>query len=496
MNWMIKNAHAMLSKNYEVKYNQDIVIKGDTITAVKPDIDPEYYDVEKIIDGNNKLIVPGFVNAHLHSHDRFDKGRFGTLPLEIWMSLYNPPNGNRNLTPDECYLRTTLNCLDLIKSGTTMVIDDVVHGFPLNRDNIDAVFQAYEDSGLRALVSITYGDKPFPKTIPYLDELLPDNIKLTIANSPSANPQQILDLWTEYGKQKRGRVGFFLSPYGPQRCTDEFMVKTWNLSKELDLTVFLHVLETKVQQVTGRLFYHKSIIEHMKSIGILTPNTNLIHMVWATDTDIKLVADSGASIVHNPISNLKLGSGIAPVEKFLHAGINVGLGTDNNNANDNANMLETIKFGAIVNTLRTFNYEDWLDSVSVIECATQGGARCAGLGSELGELSSGKKADFSVFKLDTSTFCPANNLLRQLIFCEYGESLTMVVVDGNILMEDSKVVSLNEKSLLEKAMDNSDKLMTKIQKASAFGKDLEPYLREAYLKCIAKDEQFPVSNGK
>jgi len=486
----------MLGKDCAVEKGHDIVIQDGTIAAVAPDINPGFYNVEKIVDGNNKFVVPGFVNAHLHSHDRFDKGRFDTLPLEIWMSLYNPPLGSRNLTPDECYLRTALNCLDLIKSGTTMVIDDVVHGFPLNRDNIDAVFQAYEESGLRALVSIAYGDRPFPKTIPYLDELLPDNLKLEIANSASASPQQILDLWTEYGKHKRGRVGFFLSPYGPQRCTDEFMAKAWDLSKELDLTVFLHVLETKVQQVTGHLFYGKSILEHMKSIGTLTPKTNLIHMVWVTDSDIKLVADSGASIVYNPASNLKLGSGIAPVEKFLNAGINVSIGTDNNNANDNANMLEAIKFGALVNTMRTFTYEDWLDAGSMIRCATLGGARCAGLESEIGELSPGKKADFSVFRLDTSTFCPANSLLRQLVFCENGESLDMVVVDGKILMEDNKVVSLDERALLEKAMENSDKLMTKIKEASARGKELEPYLRKAYRRCVAEGEQYPAFGGK
>ena len=153
----------------------------------------------------------------------------------------------------------------------------------------------------------------------------------------------------------------------------------------------------------------------MKSIGTLTPNTNLIHMVWVTESDIKLVADSGASVVHNPVSNLKLGSGIAPVEKYLRAGINVSLGTDNNNANDNANMLETVKFGTLVNTMRTFNYDDWLGAESMVRCATYGGARCAGRENEVGELSSGKKADFIVFRLDTSTFCPPNNLIRQLV---------------------------------------------------------------------------------
>ena len=373
MNWMIKSAHIMSGKECAVEKGLDLVIKDGTIAAVGPDIDPAYYNVEKIIDGTNKFVVPGLVNAHLHSHDRFDKGRFGTLPLEIWMSLYNPPPGNRGLTPEECYLRTALNCLDLIKSGTTMVIDDVVHGFPLDRDNIEAVFQAYEDSGLRALVSIAYGDRPFIRTIPYLDELLPENLKRKIAGGASLSPGRVLELWTEYGRGKRGRVGFFLSPYGPQRCTDEFLVKTWRLAEDLDLKVFLHVLETKVQQVTGRLFYRKSIIEHMKAIGVLTPNTCLIHMVWAVDGDIELVADSGASIVHNPISNLKLGSGIAPVEKFLRAGINVGLGTDNNNANDNANILEAVKLGLLVNTMRTYSYEDWLEPRSIMGCATRGG---------------------------------------------------------------------------------------------------------------------------
>ena len=151
MIWMLQGVTAFIPFGTHNRLDTvDIVIENDRIRAVGKDLPPTFYGVEEISACQNMLAIPGLINAHLHSHDRFDKGRFDNLPLEIWMSLYNPPYESRNRTPRQSYLRTLLNGIELLRSGTTTVIDDVHHGMSLSRENFEAVCQAYEDLGLRA----------------------------------------------------------------------------------------------------------------------------------------------------------------------------------------------------------------------------------------------------------------------------------------------------------------------------------------------------------
>ena len=149
-------------------------------------------------------------------------------------------------------------------------------------------------------------------------------------------------------KTWQGRVQFVLSPSGPQRCTEDFLRRTWQLAEKYQVPVIIHVLETRVQAYSGYAFYGKSLVEYMQSLGILSPLSTLIHSVWVNEKDIELIANSSACVVHCPGSNLKLGSGIAPVERLRQAGISVGLGTDNNNANDSPNMFEAMKLAALI----------------------------------------------------------------------------------------------------------------------------------------------------
>lgn len=485
MKWMIKGAVVLSLKEKQcLPEDLDIVIDGDKIAAVGENLDPEHIGVEKILSGKDKLIIPGLVNAHIHSHDRFDKGRFDNLPLEVWMMLYNPPLGRRNWSPRECYLRTMLNCIEELKSGTTTVIDDVHHGLPLTPENIEAVFQAYKDVGLRALVSIAHGDKPYYRTIPYLEELLPDHLKTASGQNCVPDIDRILELWHSFAKKWQGRVQFILSPSAPQRCTDGFLQKTWLLAKEIGQPVVVHVLESRIQAVTGPLFYGKSIIEHMKSLGILTPWTTLVHMVWLTDHEIALVADAGSSIAHNPVCNLKLGSGIARIREMLDAGVNVGLGTDNNNANDTANMFETVKMAALLHKVKHHDYEHWVGAKEALWMATRGGARCGLLHNQIGELAVGKKADMVLLDLGKLSFFPRNNLLHQLVFSEQGESVDTVIVDGKIILNEGRITTIDEQALLNEVRSREHEIKEKISLSSASGKEIEPYIKQAYLKCV------------
>ncbi len=487
MKWMIKDAVIMTLGDEDCLLEKgDIFIDGDRIAALGRDLSPESFEAEKVLPAQNKLAIPGLVNAHLHSHDRFDKGRFDNLPLEVWMALYNPPLGKRNWTPREAYLRTVLNAIEMLRTGTTTVIDDVVHG-SFSEEVIDSVFQAYQDIGMRARVSIAYSDRPFFQTIPYLEELMPEPLKQELRQPGPLTSDAVLQLWRRYAKRWQGRVGFILAPSAPMRCTDGFLQKTWQVSNELNLPVIVHFLETKVQAVTSRLFYGQCLAAHMDSLGILTPRTTLVHGVWVSDRDLDLIQEAGASIIHNPVSNAKLGSGIAPIRKMLDRGINVGLGTDNNNANDSANLLEAMKLAALLNKVREFDYQRWVGAKDVLRMATQGSARCGGLEKEIGSLTVGRKADIVLLNLKTPPFFPSNHLAHQLVFCEHGESVDTVIVDGRPIVEGGRMTTVDEPKIFQELMEQEETIKEKIRQAAARGPELEPYLRQAYFQCVQQE---------
>jgi guanine deaminase len=341
-------------------------------------------------------------------------------------------------------------------------------------------------------VSIVFSDKPYFDTIPFLEEFLPDVVRKDLVASQQTGPDTILALWNEYGRKWQGRVGFVLSPSGPQRSSDQFLKETARVSNELDLPIIIHVLETKVQEITGYLFYNRSLVEHMKSINILSRRTNLVHCVWVNDRDIELIARSEASVIHNPVSNLKLGSGIAPIAKMLKAGINIGLGTDNNNANDSANIMEAMKTGALINKVTDCDYDNWIGAKEVLQMATYAGARCIGLENEIGELEKGKKADFVIFDLNSLPFIPRHNLLHQLVFCENGESIETVVIDGRIVYDNGKILTFNEDKIKAKVQEKSEIISDKIINSACHAKEIQPYVEKAYRKCIRLSQLRPI----
>jgi guanine deaminase len=484
MSLMIQGVTSLLHKKDNGKYDDiDIVIDGSEIIAIGKDIDHKAFGVETIIPARNKLVIPGLINAHLHSHDRFDKGRFDKLPLEVWMAMYNPPTADRKWTARECYLRTVLSGIELIKSGTTTVIDDFHPGFPLSYDCLDAVFQAYKDIGLRAQVSIAFSDKPYFKTIPFLEEILPPHLKQTTNLSESKIQDTVIELWRDFASRWHKRVQFILSPSGPQRCSDSFLKKVWGLSEELELPVVVHVLETKVQEFTGRQFYGKSVVEQLEVLGLLTPLTSLVHCVWVNNHDIEVIAKAGSSVIHNPLSNLKLGSGIAPIHKMMDAGINIGLGTDNHNASDTPNMFEAMKLAALLHRSADIDYTAWIGAKDVFQMATQGGARCGNLNCT-GVLEVGMKADLVLIDLERLSFFPQNDLIHQLVYCEHGDSVNTVIIDGKIVMQNRHISAIDEHKIRKELVDQVDDIMFKISQTETKGQELEPYLRRAYFRCL------------
>jgi guanine deaminase len=476
--WMLKGGLVLTHADDEAR-PRDLVVQGGIIRHVGEDLDPSDHGVIEVRSAHGMLVTPGYINTHYHSHDRWDRGRFSALPLEIWMSVYNPPVVGRDWTPDEIYLRTLIGGMELVRGGTTTVIDDVHLGLQLDEKSITAVFTAYQDLGLRADVGVAYSDRPGHETIPYLNDLLPEHLKSRgqAAIMPQAD---MLGLWKDLAGTYDGRVRSVVSVSGPQRCTETFQQQAWDLAEDLSRPVLTHVLESRIQALTGPHFYGKSLVSFMKGIGVLRKNSVLIHGVWMSPDDLDLVAEAGASISHNPVSNLKLGSGIAPVIEMLSRGISVGFGTDNHNGNDGCSMFESIKLAVMLQTTQTDDFHQWLDARSGLRGATQHGARVMGCSADVGRLEPGFKADFLIFDLTADAFVPLNDVAVHLVFADATRALRHVYIDGAPVLVDGNIISVDEKALRAEMLERLSIIHKKVLDGAPKGREMESYLTQAY----------------
>ena len=453
----------------------DIVVEGDRITAIQPTGAGERRG--EVLDAAGLLAVPGLVNGHQHSHELLFKGRSENLPLELWMNSVWPLR-SLPLTARQVYLRTAAVAIEALRSGTTTICDDVAVD-PVGRpDHLEAVLAAYEAVGIRALVGPTLFDRPFFRALPFVDESFPPELlrRLDAAAAAAApSPDRVLAALRELaqGRQPhRSRVGVIAAPSAPQRCTDGFLRAVRALADNLDLPVIIHVHETRLQVVTGQLFYGCSMVEHLDRLGFLGPGTSLIHGVWLTDTDLAILARTGTTLQHNPASNLKLGSGIAPLQAALAAGVNVSLGSDGCGSIETVSMQLTLTLAAMLHKIRG-PHGSWPGAAQAFRAATLGGAVALGLADRIGSLAVGKAADIALYSLGTTPFTPLNDPLRQLVHGQAGPSLASLVVDGKVVLRDGKLTRVDEAALLAELADAHRGLLGDIARSEA---ELAPLL--------------------
>ena len=239
-----------------------------------------------------------------------------------------------------------------------------------------------------------------------------------------------------------------LAPSAPQRCTPELMQAVNALALEWQVPFHTHIVETKVQGVTGPAMYGKSLMRYMADLGLMHPGTTIAHSIWVSPDDIALMGEAGVSVVHNTISNQKLGAGVAPVRQLLSAGVNVALGSDGISTNDTPRMFDVMHACGLIHKVTTPDYTQWLSSAEVLHACTLAGARSALIGHETGSLEAGKKADLLVINLDTVCFTPRHDILNHLVYSENGSSIEKVMVNGEIVVENGRLTRIDEKALL------------------------------------------------
>jgi guanine deaminase len=439
---------------------------------------------EDTFDGSGCLLVAGLINGHLHSHEHFQKGRFDNQTLETWMNFVRPPRPV-TLTSRQVYLRTLVGAIEAVRTGTTTVVDDVNLGAALDRTHLGAVLQAYEDIGLRAYVGVSMMDRPFFEAVPFVKEEFDPGLLADLRKMPIPSAESLLVLAEEMAcarHPKANRVGCIVSASAPQRCTDAFLMALRNIADEHELPVMIHAQETRLQVVTGLLDNGKTHIRRLGDIGFLKPKTTIIHGVWLTPDEITLLADSGASVQHNPWSNLRLGSGVAPVRALLDAGVNVSVATDGCSSTDTCNMLNSTGLAAALHGIRG-DLNDRVSAREAFHAATIGGATALGREGELGILEEGAIADLVLYRLDSFPFVPEGDLVQQLVYAERGASIEASFVAGRPIFASGRLTSINETAILAEIKNEFEHLQPLYEEAEKSAARMVPALKRIQARC-------------
>jgi 5-methylthioadenosine/S-adenosylhomocysteine deaminase len=488
MRKVLSNCRALLGESHALSEALvDIVIDGRTIAEIRPAgaAEPD----GTVIDMSRRLIAPGLINGHHHSHEGYYKGRKDNLPLELWMNFVRPLRPIE-LSPRDVYLRTMVSAIEAVKSGTTTLCDDLNASPRLRPDHIEAALQAYEDLGIRANVGITLFDKPFFRALPFVEEEFPPELLAELDAVPVSSAETLLAFATGLARSRHpqsARVAYMATPSAPQRCTDEFLGRVRRLADDFDLPLMIHVQETRLQVVTGQLWYGATMVEHLYRLGFLKPKTQIIHGVWLSPAEIELLAATGASVQYNPSSNLKLGSGVAPVAALLDAGVNLSMGTDGCGSIDSVDMQNALSDGALVQKLRG-DYPSWVGAREVLRAATLGGATALGRERELGAIAPGRIADLVAYRLDSIAFTPLNDAVNQLVYGATKADIAMVMVDGEVIEQDGRLTRVDENALIAEIQE----VHARIAHALAASEDDVARLSAPYERIYQRCRHMPI----
>ncbi|HJO73368.1 MAG: amidohydrolase family protein [Rhodospirillales bacterium] len=472
----------------------DILVEGGRIARIEPDLAASAagnLGAESIIDAGDKLVVPGFVNSHYHSHDVLLKGCFETIPLETWVLNALPPSYPKR-SAEEVRARTLLGAAECLHSGMT-TIQDMLTIFPFSEEHLDTVMQSYADVGIRVVFAMQIGDVPGLDRVPFWRELIPEEYLkyMTAAVEPFGDAGPLAVAAAQYKRlaDVNGRINWALGPTSPEFCSPELLEGLADFSAAHDLPVVTHIYESKSMTLAGRMFFPEfdgSQVKYLEKVGLLGPRLGLAHSIWMLPEEIELLADTGTNVMLNPVGNLKTRSGIAPIRRYLDAGVSIGIGCDNCSCSDAQNMFQAMK---MFTGLAAVSDPDPgpPSAADTFRIATLGGARALGLGRDIGSLEPGKKADMSILDLSNPNFVPLNSAVRQLVFTEAGQSVETVIVDGRVVMRDRRLRTIDEGELRDAIEVVMPSLLKDLTEVSDRVETLSPYLLKAWRRAMGTD---------
>ena len=471
-----------MNEEFEVIPHGSIVIDGNRLSYVGAAQSAPSGPFEQSIEGGRMIAIPGLINSHCHSPANLVRGMMPSKPLEIWRAYYRA--SLRDMGEDDFYASALLGGMEMLKSGTTTVLDHFFGNQACRFMGAGAAIQAMCDLGLRHIVALTLSDRNYEETIPLGSAAAaPDDEIKRMSQSEAKATQAWLDDCESFIETFHAPEKLTTACPGPsavQRCTDELLVKAAEMARRKSLPMHIHLAETKAQQIMGRQLYGTSLLQHLEALEVLDSNVSLAHAIWIDEGDVELFAGRGLTAVHNPASNLRLGSGLAPIRRYLAAGARVALGTDGAASNDSQNMFDAIRLSALIHNQAGSDFAQWTSPPQALSMATVNGARAFGL--DAGMLATNKLADVTLLRRDTAAFTPFNDLMGQLVFCENGSSVDTVIVNGKVVVESGRLTCMDEQEVLVLAAKARKRIDPAIQRELAAAKSVEPALSEMYAR--------------
>jgi guanine deaminase len=437
---------------------QDILINDGLIVAID---DPGFTvsgDAE-VLPAHDRLLIPGLISAHTHSHGALNRGAVDDR-VSLEMFLTGAGASTRSRGTNDKYLSAALSAAEMIRKGCTACFDLSVEFLGPSQEGIAAVASAYRDAGMRAVVAPMIADRTIYQALPGLQDALPHNLRTQLAKQSAAPIEQTLSVcsnilanWEFDSRWIRPALG----PTIPLHCSDEFLIGCARLAGEHGVPVQTHLAESRAQAALGLTRYGKSLVAHLDELGFLSERLSAAHAIWLGDDDLARMGQAGVRVAHNPSSNLRLGSGVAPVRKMLNNGIGVGVGTDASNTSDGQNMFEATRLASYLSRIDGFASEQWLSAGESFHLATEGSAKVLGF-EKIGRLAAGYEADIVFLRLDSPHFVPLRSPLIQTVFGENGASVQTVMIGGRIVFQDGRLLTLDENVLRREAEEAAGRL--------------------------------------
>ena len=415
----------------------DLLIEDGLITGRGPSLDAPA-DVE-VLEVGGSLVVPGLVNAHTHSNQTLEKGLCDALPLDAWMVIASYGGAGALMGPEELRIGALMGAAEMLRTGTTSVVDCVRVDTSCFDEGLDAVMNAYIDSGMRAGVAAQYTDLDFFSSLPL--ELIGGGGELV--RPPRAAPAEVLDRVDDFLKRwqhRHRRVTPMLGPSSLPRCSTELFEASIDLACRREVRLQTHLLSARSQVPFARARYGGSTVDYLDRLGCLEGWASFAHAIWLDDDEVARLASSPATAVHNPVSNLKLGAGLAPAPRLWSLGGRVALGADGASSNDSQNMWETVKMAAILHRI-ALGPDEWPGSSDALGMCWRGGASV--MGQNLGRLEVGALGDVAVLGWGQLLPGPPEQVRHQLVYSELGSSVRWVVVDGDVVVRDGTVQTID-----------------------------------------------------
>jgi 5-methylthioadenosine/S-adenosylhomocysteine deaminase len=435
---------------------QDVLIENKTIVALGEEARNRGQSA-RAFDASGFIVAPGFVNAHCHSHDTLLRGLFEQLTLESWGSIAFPFNWPPR-KPEEIAVRTRAHAVECLLNGMT-TIQDMVTIVDFEEGHAQAVADAYSEAGIDALVAPQYSDLAGSAGVPFVEECFSareaKNLGAQTDFAPIAGKLRSI-----FANVSAPGVSWALGPVQPQICSDAFLRWTAAHSAETGMRMYMHIYETRAEAVLARRTLSGdagSAVNRLNRLGIATPMLTIAHGVWITSSEIDMLAQHGVGLATNPVTNLKLMNGFAPIRRYHDASVVTGLGCDNSSASDTQNIFQAMKAFALLWGMQS-PAGDQAAAAEAFRAATIGGARLLGLQSQIGRIAPGYKANLVFIDVSGPAWRPLNSAVRQLVYGESGHGVTHVMVAGSFVVAEGKSLLIDEMSLC-RAIDRTREAM-------------------------------------